>query len=179
MADSAVGVIQLVDFTARVARRLNESLHNTGETPDYLREISLDLPLIIATLEQTSSDIKIELYSDSTTSTLTKLIGDCTADINKIEDVLAQTRPSASDSKRRRLHRAIRRSSSDRVVRDISARLLRTVDRLVLIQSAASVKALNGIRAGQREPGAAPSTRNEDFEIELTDQTAGKEIVDV
>jgi molecular chaperone GrpE (heat shock protein) len=150
MADSAVAVIQLVDFTTRVARRVKNSVSNTGEVPEHLRETHLHLPLLIATLQQTRLDIESELYSEQTSTALKKLIDESTADICKLEDVLAQTTNDAN-SKRNRVRRAISGIKHDREVRNITSRLLRTIDGLVLLRTAASTKTPNGVRMGQHE----------------------------
>ncbi|KAL2808428.1 hypothetical protein BJX63DRAFT_409221 [Aspergillus granulosus] len=161
MAESTLAVIQLVDFTTRVARRVKDSLSSTREVPEYLREINIHLPLFIATLEQTGNDIEKGLYSEQVSEKLKKLVDECTADIYKIEEILAQVTPNEADSKGRRLRRAMLGVKFGRDVRGISSRLLQTIDSLILIQRAAVVKTLNEIRIGQRNSGVPLSFQHE------------------
>ncbi|KAL3487624.1 hypothetical protein BJX62DRAFT_240892 [Aspergillus germanicus] len=171
MADSAAAVVQLVDFTTKIARRVKDSVSDTRGAPEHLREIHLHLPLLIATLQQTKLDVENELYSEQISTTLKKLIDESTADIRKIEDVLTQATPSDANSRRNRVRRAISGVKWDREVRNISSRLLRTIDSLVLLQMAASAKTPNGTRVRS-------SIQHEDSGVSLDDRATEVESID-
>src|SRR5437763_9903893 len=91
-------ICQLVDFSTKVVRRLNEFRSILNEMPRIFREIKDQLALLICTLETTHSQVNARRISDETAEMLKHVFNGCLLQVKQLEDIMAKTIPTERDS---------------------------------------------------------------------------------
>lgn len=121
----ASSIVQLVDFSVKVAQRLNDFHHRTGDIPKVFRGISLRLPILIDGLTRTSAAIKSgsSVVNAETCQALSQLISSCLVQTNALDDILTQTLPQKDDSWVQRNKKALQSLTKDKIVEQIEAEL--------------------------------------------------------
>lgn len=111
MAEAVVGVIasivQLVDFSSKVAHRLDEFHSIAGEIPKSFRQVKIELPLLGTTLQQMKGAIEADLVADRSKTALLPVIVGCYEQITQLDAILTKTLPESHDSWQKRGTKAI------------------------------------------------------------------------
>jgi hypothetical protein len=98
---TAVGVIasivQLVDFSTRVASRLEEFHSLAGEVPKSFRHLKTELPLLANTLDQLKEAIDTASAAEGSNKALLPVITGCNEQIAQLDAILVKTQPQAQD----------------------------------------------------------------------------------
>ncbi|KAH7065082.1 hypothetical protein B0J12DRAFT_24715 [Macrophomina phaseolina] len=98
---AAVGVvasiIQLVQFSAKVVRRLEQFHSDAGEIPKSLRHINAELPVLETTLQQIGQDIKAGSVNIGNKDVLIPVIEGCREQIVQLDAILAKMLPETND----------------------------------------------------------------------------------
>jgi hypothetical protein len=117
-------IVQLVDFSTRVVRRLEEFHTKAGEIPKSFRHIKVELPLLSTTLQQIRGAIDAGSVSNGTKDALLPVISGCREQITQLDAILEKTLPENDDGWRKRSKKAITSLHQDGTV-EIIAKILR------------------------------------------------------
>jgi hypothetical protein len=100
-------IVQLVDFSSKVLRRLEEFQTSLGEIPASLRHIQAELPVLQETLQQTRAAIDAGSVRDAKKNALLPAIEGCTEQIGLLDPILAKILTTPTDSRLKRGAKAI------------------------------------------------------------------------
>jgi len=91
-------IVQLMDFSARVIRHLEQFQSDAGEVLMSLPDISTELSVLSITLHQIWQALKAELDNNDVRKALVPVLIGCGEQLRKIEFFLAKTLPASNDS---------------------------------------------------------------------------------
>ena len=100
-------VVQIVDFSSKVLRRLDEFRSGLGEIPKSFRHFSAELPALKVTLQQIGEAIEAGSVKDEIEQALIPVIEGCKEQIQLLDTLLAKILPEATDSRFRRNAKAV------------------------------------------------------------------------
>jgi hypothetical protein len=100
-------IIQLVDFSSKLLRRLDEFRSSLGEVPKSFQHFSAELPVLTATLQQIKEANEAGLVRDETEKPLNSAIEGCKEQIRLLDSLLAKVLPTVTDSRLRRGTKAV------------------------------------------------------------------------
>lgn len=103
---AAAAVIQLIDVSVRISKRLHE--YNSKDLPKAFQEIKICLPAFTDILHHTKTAIEDEQLSESTRKVLDPLITECQKQLNFLHKAMEKTLPEAGDSSSVRVRKAIK-----------------------------------------------------------------------
>ncbi len=98
-------IVQLVDFSLKIIRRINEFKSSTAEIPRSFCHIKTELPLLQETLQQTKK--AVDAGSLEYQEVLAPAIENCLAQIKQLNDIVEKTLPASDDSKWRKGKKAL------------------------------------------------------------------------
>jgi hypothetical protein len=133
-------IVQLVDFSNRVVRRLNEFHSIAGEIPKSFCQVKTELPLLGTTLQQIKEAIDANLVADGSKTALLPVVAGCQEQVAQLDAILAKTLPEISDSWRRRGKKALVSLHHDSKVESITKILRNYIGILTFYCAAASSK---------------------------------------
>jgi hypothetical protein len=107
VAGVIASIIQIVDFSAKVIRRLEEFHSAVGEIPKSLRHIHTELPVLSTTLQNVSQIIQTDSVDIGTRDALISVVDGCREQIEQLDTILAKTLPAATDGWRTKSKKAI------------------------------------------------------------------------
>jgi hypothetical protein len=128
-------ILQLVEFSSKFVDRLNDFVTSTREVPEAFRNISLQLPLTIATLQRLSSRIEGNELTDDEQKALQGLVDHSRELIQEIDGILSKTVPPKSSSSLEKRLLAIRSLRHDKRIQNASAQLLQNVSLVTFFQT--------------------------------------------
>ncbi|OBT62843.1 hypothetical protein VE03_07596 [Pseudogymnoascus sp. 23342-1-I1] len=131
----ASSILQLVDFGTKVVKQLHEFLHCVDEIPGSLRDITLELPLLIEVLQQLKHHVDHGYYRPQVESILRPIINACSVEIASLEVILLKSLPKQQDSKKLRCLKAAYSLRHEKETVEINSRLSGYIAKLVLFQS--------------------------------------------
>jgi hypothetical protein len=131
-------IVQLVDFTTRVVRRLDDFHSIAGEMPKSFRQVKTELPLLGTTLQQIKEAIDADLVADGSKSTLLPVVAGCQEQVAQLDAILARTLPEITDSWRKRGKKALVSLHHDAKVESITKILRNYIGILTFYYAAAS-----------------------------------------
>jgi hypothetical protein len=131
-------IVQLVDFTTRVVRRLDDFHSIAGEMPKSFRQVKTELPLLGTTLQQIKEAIDADLVADGSKSTLLPVVAGCKEQVAQLDAILARTLPEITDSWRKRGKKALVSLHHDAKVESITKILRNYIGILTFYYAAAS-----------------------------------------
>jgi hypothetical protein len=113
-------IVQLVDFSNRVVRRLDEFHSTAGEIPKSFRQVKTELPLLRTTLQQIKEAIDAKLVADGSKTALLPVVAGCQEQVAQLDAILAKTLPEIIDSWRKRGKKALASLYHDAKVESIT-----------------------------------------------------------
>lgn len=131
-------IVQLVDFSTRVVRRLEEFHSVTGEVPRSFRHVKAELPLLETTLQQLKGAIDADLVVDGSKKALLPIIAGCHEQIAQLDTILAKTLPETDDNWQRRSKKTIASLHHDTKIESITRILRNYIGILTFYYAAAS-----------------------------------------
>lgn len=131
-------IVQLVDFSSRVLRRLDEFQSNQGELPGSFRHVKAELPVLKYTLQYIRDAIEAGSGEDETKKALIPAIEGCTEQIRLLEPILAKILPTSTDSQLRIHTKAILSFRQESKVDSITKVLQRYIGTLTFYYAAIS-----------------------------------------
>lgn len=133
-------IVQVVEFSAKVAERLNDFASSVGEVPRAFRHIQTELPLIIDSLRRVKNQAESGSVEPATTNAVWPVLKDCQREITRLQNVLDKMVPSVGDSSWDRRKKAFLSLGKDKEVQEIADSLSRYVRVLTLHQALESSK---------------------------------------
>jgi hypothetical protein len=137
-------IVQLVDFSIKVVRRIEEFRSDAGEIPEVFRHINTEIPLMTATLEQIQKALSMGSIGDGTKNALLSVIGGCHEQVTQLDTILAKTLPDFDDNWRKRSKKALISLSKDADVKSIT-KILHNYIRILTFYCAAASSTLQPI----------------------------------
>jgi hypothetical protein len=134
----AASIVQLVDFCAKVVRRLEQFHSATGEIPKSLRHINAELPVLGTTLDRIRQVVEADSVNNATKGALISVIDGCHTQIEQLDAILVKTLPVANDSWRTKSKKAIVSLHQDDKVESITKVLRNYVATLTFYHTAVS-----------------------------------------
>ncbi|KAG9229203.1 hypothetical protein BJ875DRAFT_547149 [Amylocarpus encephaloides] len=125
-------IIQLVDFSSKVVKRLDDLAASVGEVPRAFRHIKTELPLITESLRRIKNQARTGGLDKKTIDAVDLVIKDCQGEIMRLESILDRMVPSAEASKWERRRKALLSLTEDKHVEEIAKSLGRYVQVLTL-----------------------------------------------
>jgi len=131
-------IVQFVDFSSKVVKRLNEFQFSLDEFPKTFRDIKAELPLLANTLERTKEQIEDGRFSKITQEAIRSVVKGCESQVKMLNDVLVKTLPTKDDSLWRRGKKALSSIGQEKEVQQITATLRSYVQILTYHQATGS-----------------------------------------
>ncbi|KAF2866229.1 ankyrin repeat-containing domain protein [Massariosphaeria phaeospora] len=131
-------IVQLVDFSTKVIRRLEEFHSTAGEIPKSCRHINTELPVLSTTLQNISRDIETDSVDTGIRDALIPVIDGCREQIAQLDAILAKTLLTTNDSWRTKSKKAIVSLHQEDKVENITKILRNYIATLTFYHIAAS-----------------------------------------
>lgn len=138
IVSTVASIVQLVDFTTRVASRLDEYYSVTKEIPETFRHIKTELPLLATTLTQLKEAISTTSVADKSTKALMLVITGCIEQVTQLDAIFEKILPEANDGLRIKSKKMIVSVHYDSKVEGITKTLRNYVGILTFYYAAAS-----------------------------------------
>jgi NACHT NTPase-like protein len=107
IASAVASIIQLIEFTLKVYRRVDEFQSNTRDIPKSFRQFSHEIPLLQETLRQIGEAIENGRISDEIQKALSPAIEGCSEQVESLNAILEKTLPESDDSWGEKARKAI------------------------------------------------------------------------
>ena len=144
---AVASIVQLVDFGSRVLRRLNDFNADLGEVPEAFRNIKVELPLLLKTLQDIQDAIESRLVTDETAEkAVLPVIHGCRVQVESLNTIIDKLLPAPGDARTRRSKKALSSLRKDKNVDQITSTLRGYVQTLTFHYAAAAptMQALKG-----------------------------------
>ena len=131
-------IVQLVDFSSKIVHRLNEFHSSLDEVPKSFRDIKIELPLLVDTLERTKKQTEDGRFSKDTQEAIRSVVKGCQSQVEQLNDVLEETLPSKGDSSWRRGRKALSSIGQEKKTQQITMTFRNYVQTLTYHQATGS-----------------------------------------
>ncbi len=91
-------IVQLVDFSSKILRRLNEFNSSIEEIPESFHHVKTELPLLQDALQQTKK--AIDAGSIGYQDDLVPVVEGCLAQVAQLDGIISITLPASGDDRR-------------------------------------------------------------------------------
>ena len=95
-------ILDLVTFGAKVVVRLEDFQRRTGDVPKAFKSIHVQLPLLMETLKQTSTQLEASCVSKDKQLKIENVLQDCHSQLGSLYTILEKTLPTNGDGSFRR-----------------------------------------------------------------------------
>lgn len=102
-------ITQFIIFGSMVVKRVNEFKNSVNDVPKVFRDIKIELPLLLDTLERTKEQAELGIISDETQSALLPVVDGCNVQVRLLEEMLSKVLASSEDSSWQRSRKALTR----------------------------------------------------------------------
>ncbi|KAL9095058.1 MAG: hypothetical protein Q9165_002660 [Trypethelium subeluteriae] len=120
---TVASILQLVDFGAKLLRRLDEFHSKLDDVPTSFQYITSQLPLLLETLKCTQQDVDAGVLTNEIERALSPVINGCEAQIKSLNSILNKELPSPHDSRVTKTRKAISSIFKDARVEKITSTL--------------------------------------------------------
>jgi hypothetical protein len=138
VVSAVASIVQLVDFSTKVVRRLEEFHSAAGEIPKTFLHVSTELPALSTTLQSLSQDIEAGSVDTGTRDALMPVVDGCREQIAQLDVILAKTLPVTNDGWRTKTKKAIVSLHQEDKVENITKVLRNYIATLTFYRIAAS-----------------------------------------
>jgi hypothetical protein len=107
IVSAVASIIQLVQVTCEICRRVNEFQSSTREIPKSFRQFSQELPLLQETLQKIKEAVENGHIPDKTQQALAPTIEGCQERVESLNNILQKTLPRADASSGEKAWKAI------------------------------------------------------------------------
>jgi hypothetical protein len=128
-------IAQLVSFSSKIVHQLHELHDSLDEVPSPLRDIKIELPLLVDTLERTKKQAEDGYFSKNTQEAIWRVVNGCQSQVERLNEVLEQTSHAKGDTLWRRGKKALSIISQERKVQQITTTLRNYVQTLTYHQA--------------------------------------------
>lgn len=112
-------IAQFVDFSLRIVHRLKEFQSSLDEVPTAFLDVTIDLPLLVDTLERTKKQTEEGYFSNNTQEAIRSVVEGCRLQVERLNDILEETLPTKGDSFLKRQKRVFLSISQEKKVQQI------------------------------------------------------------
>ena len=102
-------IVQFIDYGSKVATRLNEFHTRVNEVPKVFRDIRIELPLLLDTLEKTKEQAELGNIAVGTQKALLPVVDGCCRQVELLDEILDKVLISSGDSSWQRSRKAFTR----------------------------------------------------------------------
>jgi hypothetical protein len=131
-------IVQFVDFGSKIVHRLSEFHSTLEEVPKSFRDIKIELPLLVDTLERTRKQTEDGCFSRNTQEAIWSVVKGCQSQVERLNDVLEDTLPTKGDSSWRRGKKALLSIGQEKKVQQITTTFRNYVQTLTYHQATGS-----------------------------------------
>jgi hypothetical protein len=131
----AATIIQVVDYGTKVIVRLNDFHSSIVEAPKVFRDILVQLPLILDTLERTRLQAESDAIDKATQDALLPVVQGCYLQIKELNKILVKVVPGKTDSSLLRSKKAFQSVGYEKTIKEISSTLRNYVQTLTYHQA--------------------------------------------
>ena len=89
----ASAIVQFVDFSTKVVKRLEDFQQRVEEVPKAFKSIRVQLPLLIDTLGKANEQLEATCISKDTQLKVRNVVQDCLSQVELLDTILAKTLP--------------------------------------------------------------------------------------
>jgi hypothetical protein len=125
-------IIQLIEFSAKVVKRLDEFDMSLGDVPRTFRSIKIELPLITDSLRRTKEQAESNRLDKATLDALLPVIEACYGEVKMLYEVIHDAVPSPGSSSWERRKKAILSLGKDKKVEKSTEALRKYMKTLTL-----------------------------------------------
>lgn len=118
-------ILAFVDFAQKVVSRLNEFSNNLKDSTKSVKQIQMELPLIIDGIRRIKGRAETGKLDDEAKAALEPIIQECQHQTQRLSDILDDVIPAADSYSWERRKKAILSLATDRKVEEISGALHR------------------------------------------------------
>ena len=163
-AAAAIGLIasiaSLIDLSAKVVSRLHEF---TSDIPESFRSLSIQLPLLTATLQHIQTQAQAGRFPDDVTKALKVVVDNTFEQVSDVQTCLSHILPLDSASKVERALKALKSLAKEDNVRQALEKIHKNIDVLVLHQTTRHVDTGDRILEELSKLSVAPPASSKSF----------------
>lgn len=100
-------VVQVTDFSTKLLRRISEYGSKATELPEAFRHVSVELPLLLDTLEHFRKNIEANVVSDQSKKALEPVMKNCRNEIVELGRLIDKALPKDGDGGLKRGWKAV------------------------------------------------------------------------
>jgi hypothetical protein len=149
-------IVQFIDFGTRIVTRLREFDSDTKECPKAFRDLRLQLPLIINTLERAQKHADSGYITDRSAKSLKPLIDECLGQVKLLEDTFNRIVPCEKSTTWRKRLQVGKSIAHDREVQRISSVLQRHMQVLMFHLSTSNFDMVSSLHMDSVTPSRQP-----------------------
>ena len=131
-------IVQFVDFSLKIVHRLNGFHSSLDDVPKSFRDIKIELPLLVDTLERTKKQTEDGCFSKNTQEAIWSVVKGCQSQVERLNGVLEETLPIKGDSSWKRGKKALLSISQEKNVQQITTTFRNYVQTLTYHQATGS-----------------------------------------
>lgn len=102
-------ITQFMILGSMVVKRVNEFKNSVNEVPKVFRDIKIELPLLLDTLQRTKEQAELGKITDETQSALLPVVDGCRDQVRLLEEMLSKVLASSDDSSWQRSRKVLTR----------------------------------------------------------------------
>src|SRR5277367_6030525 len=126
-------IAQFVDFGSKIVERLQDFHSSVNEVPKAFRDVMVELPLLLDTLNRTQAQAESGALSRETQEALLPIVEGCRSQVELLDSTLVKTLPKPGDSSLRRSMMAFSSVGQEKKVKQITSTLRKYVQTLTLV----------------------------------------------
>jgi hypothetical protein len=128
-------IAQFVDFSLKIVHRLKEFHSSLDEVPTAFLDVTIDLPLLVDTLERTKKQTEEGCFCNNTQEAIRSVVEGCRSQVGRLNDILEETLPTKGDSFLKRQKRAFLSISQEKKIQQITTTFRNYVQTLTYHQA--------------------------------------------
>ncbi len=128
-------ILQITDYGAKLIRRLNDFRNNLDEVPKVFADISLELPLLLNTLNRTKEQAESGVMDQASQEALLPVVRGCLSRVDMLHDILIRSLPLKEDSSWKRSVKALSSITHEKRIEQIMTGLRNYVQLLTYHQA--------------------------------------------
>jgi hypothetical protein len=164
---AAIGLVasiaSLIDLSAKVVSRLHEFTSKTSDIPESFRSLSIQLPLLTATLQHIQAQAQAGRFPDDVTKALKAVVDSTFKQVSDVQTCLSYILPLDSASKVERALKALKSLAKEDKVRQALEKIHNNIGVLVLHQTTRHVDTGDLILEGLSKLSVAPPASSKSF----------------
>jgi K+/H+ antiporter YhaU regulatory subunit KhtT len=164
---AAIGLVasiaSLIDLSAKVVSRLHEFTSKTSDIPESFRSLSIQLPLLTATLQHIQAQAQAGRFPDDATKALKAVVDSTFKQVSDVQTCLSHILPLDSASKVERALKALKSLAKEDKVRQALEKIHKNIGVLVLHQTTRHVDTGNLILEELSKLSVAPSASSKSY----------------